>query len=85
LTSTEIKESNFFHRPAMADEVLRFLINDRSGVYFDLTVGGGGHLKFISDLLSEEALLVGVDRDPEALAAAQENLKNVPQQVRLLN
>jgi 16S rRNA (cytosine1402-N4)-methyltransferase len=85
LTSTEIKESNFFHRPAMADEVLRFLINDRNGVYFDLTVGGGGHLRFISEVLSEQALLIGVDRDPEAVTEAKRNLNRASQKVQLVN
>lgn len=51
----------------------------RDGVYLDLTCGGGGHLKQISEALSAGAVLVGVDRDPDAVAATREYLKSVPQ------
>lgn len=37
--------------------------------------GGAGHSKEIVKRLSEEGLLIGIDRDEEALKAASENLK----------
>ena len=37
--------------------------------------GGAGHSKEILKRLSPEGLLVGIDRDEEALKAAKENLK----------
>jgi 16S rRNA (cytosine1402-N4)-methyltransferase len=85
LTSTGTKESNFFHRPVLADEVSRLMINRRDGIYIDLTVGGGGHLKYLSERLFEGAQLIGVDRDPEAVAAAEKNLRALPQKVLILN
>ena len=38
--------------------------------------GGGGHSKEIAKRLSEDGLLIGIDRDEEAINAAKESLKN---------
>ena len=38
--------------------------------------GGAGHSKVILEHLSEEGLLIGIDRDEDALAAAKKNLKD---------
>ena len=38
--------------------------------------GGAGHSKEILKILSKKGLLIGIDRDEEALKAARENLKN---------
>ena len=45
------------------------------GIYVDGTLGGAGHSKEIVKKLSKDGLLIGVDRDKEALAAAKETLK----------
>ena len=37
--------------------------------------GGGGHSKEILNVISNEGMLIGIDRDEEALIAAKENLK----------
>jgi len=67
----------------MAEETVRFLINRRDGIYLDLTCGGGGHLEDISGLLSKKATLIGIDRDPEAIAATKNRLKDLPQKVNI--
>jgi 16S rRNA (cytosine1402-N4)-methyltransferase len=85
LTSTAIRKSNGFHRPVLVEEVARFLVIRRDGVYADLTSGGGGHLSYISQLLSKAAVLVGVDRDPEAVEATKRNLASAPQKVKVVN
>lgn len=69
----------------MPDEVLFYLITDRDGTYFDMTCGGGGHLKILSDSLSKKAVLFGFDRDKEAVSTANENLKGVPQLTNIIN
>ena len=38
--------------------------------------GGAGHSKEIAKRLSEKGMLIGIDRDEEALQAAKENLKD---------
>ena len=45
------------------------------GIYVDGTLGGAGHSKEIVKKLSSKGLLIGIDRDEEALKAAKNNLK----------
>jgi 16S rRNA (cytosine1402-N4)-methyltransferase len=58
------------HEPVMLEEVVRFLGGRPTVV--DMTVGLGGHAEAL--LASGVGRLVGVDRDPEALAVATERL-----------
>jgi 16S rRNA (cytosine1402-N4)-methyltransferase len=55
----------------MLKEVVEMLAVKPDGVYVDCTVGGGGHAAAVLKVLGPGGLLVGLDRDPEALAAAQ--------------
>jgi len=58
------------------------LLGDRSPVV-DMTVGGGGHAAAL--LEAGVSAVLGVDRDPEALALAQERLAPFGDRVRLLH
>ena len=58
----------------MADEVLRFLDPHRGGIYLDGTLGGAGHARLILEATAPDGVLVGMDHDAEALAAAKSNL-----------
>ena len=60
------------HVPVLTTEVLQFLRADRGGVYVDCTVGLGGHARAL--LEAGATRVIGVDRDPEALAIARETL-----------
>ncbi len=64
---------SFHHDPVMVDEIVEDLGTAPAGTVLDATVGGGGHA---AALLSAwpHLDLVGIDRDPEALAAAAERL-----------
>jgi 16S rRNA (cytosine1402-N4)-methyltransferase len=44
------------------------------GRYVDATLGGGGHTRALLDALGPAAVVLGVDRDADALAAARERL-----------
>lgn len=65
---------NDFHIPVLADSVCRCLITDREGVYYDGTVGGGGHALQLLRQLGEKARYIAVDRDGEALQRARTRL-----------
>ena len=65
----------FKHKPVLLEETIQGLNIKENGIYVDGTLGGAGHSKEILKQLSSEGLLVGIDRDTEALKAAQENLK----------
>lgn len=70
-------EPRIEHRPVLPREVLHHLAVRPEGVYVDATVGGGGHASEIARRLDPErgGRLLGLDVDPEALAVAQERLR----------
>lgn len=65
----------FKHKPVLLEETIEGLNIKPDGIYVDGTLGGAGHSKEILKRLSPKGLLVGIDRDEEALKAAKENLK----------
>ena len=65
----------FKHTPIMLNECIKGLNIKEDGIYVDGTLGGAGHSKEILKHLSNKGLLIGIDRDEEALKAAKENLK----------
>ena len=66
----------FKHIPVMLNECIDNLNIDPDGIYVDGTLGGAGHSKLIASKLSEKGLLIGIDRDEEAIAAAKKTLQN---------
>ena len=67
-----------FHEPVLGSEVVEYLITDRSGIYMDCTLGGGGHASRILENTNANAILVGIDADADALAYASERLSLFP-------
>ena len=65
----------FKHKPVMLSECIEGLNIKPDGIYVDGTLGGAGHSKEIAKRLSKDGLLIGIDRDDDALKAAKENLK----------
>lgn len=57
---------NIHHKPVLIDECLKLLITDPSGVYFDGTLGFGGHSQGILNKLKEEGRLIATDFDKDA-------------------
>ena len=64
----------FEHVPVLFEECMEHLNIKPDGIYADGTLGGGGHAFGIGQQLSEEGLLIGIDRDRDALEAAGERL-----------
>ena len=65
----------FEHRPVLLEECIQGLDIKSDGIYIDGTLGGAGHSKEILKRLSPKGLLIGIDRDQEALEAAKQNLQ----------
>src|SRR5207249_5691673 len=62
------------HRPVLLAEAIELLNVRPEGIYIDATLGGGGHAEAILKRLDGGKLL-GIDRDPVALAQAQRRLE----------
>lgn len=74
---------DFEHRPAMVAEVVDFLGTVPPGVVVDATVGGGGHAAAL--LAAHHHLgVLGLDRDPEAVAAATARLTPWGERVKVV-
>ena len=63
-----------FHIPVLYKEVLETLMINPDGIYYDGTLGGGGHAEKFLQSLSNRAIYIGVDRDPEAIVVAGKRL-----------
>jgi 16S rRNA (cytosine1402-N4)-methyltransferase len=61
------------HVPVMTAEALSFLAPERGGVFVDCTVGLGGHSRAM--LEAGATRVIGIDRDPDALARARNTLE----------
>ena len=66
----------FKHIPVMLEECIEGLNIKPDGIYVDGTLGGAGHSSEIVKRLSDKGLLIGIDKDEEALIAAKEKLKD---------
>lgn len=58
------------HIPVLKDEVLEALKIKEGGIYVDLTLGGGGHSRFLLDALKKGTFL-GFDQDLDAIKRGQ--------------
>lgn len=59
------------HRAVLEQEVVRSLRHERPAIYVDCTLGGGGHTRALLQACHEPSLVIGLDRDPHCIAAAQ--------------
>lgn len=66
---------NFNHVPVLLKECIEGLAIKPDGIYVDGTLGGAGHSSQIVKQISKKGLLLGIDRDEEAICVAKERLK----------
>lgn len=74
----------FKHLSVLPAEVIRFLAPRPGGIYVDGTVGGGGHSRTILEASAPDGIVIGFDRDEEALSAAAAQLSSYGERVRLV-
>ena len=66
--------SEFDHRSVLLEATVTALQPTTGGRYLDGTLGGGGHSFAILEASTPDGMLIGIDRDPHALHAAEERL-----------
>ncbi len=74
-----------YHTPVLVKETLKFL-NPKSGkIYIDATIGGSGHAQAILENLAGAGLLIGIDRDEEAIEVSRERLAKFEKSATLIH
>ena len=63
--------TSFSHQPVLLAKAVELLVHDPAGIYIDATLGGGGHAQEILKHLTT-GHLIGLDRDPDAIAYCRE-------------
>jgi 16S rRNA (cytosine1402-N4)-methyltransferase len=64
-----------FHTPVMLEKVLQSLRCKPGGIYVDGTLGSGGHARAILENTAPDGLLIGIDRDDDALLESEKRLQ----------
>jgi 16S rRNA (cytosine1402-N4)-methyltransferase len=63
-----------YHVPVLAEAVTEWLRPESGQTFVDATAGGGGHARLLAQRLAPGGTIALIDRDPEALTAAQNAL-----------
>ncbi len=64
-------DSHSEHLPVLLNETVDSLAVKADGIYIDGTFGRGGHARQVLSRLSENGRLLGLDKDPAAIATGQ--------------
>ena len=59
-----------YHVPVMLPQILQALQPEPGKIFVDATLGGGGHARALAERCAPGGTLIGIDRDPDALAQA---------------
>jgi len=73
------------HLPVLLDEVLTWLDPKPGGRYCDATLGAGGHSFAVLERSAPDGRVVGLDRDPAAIATAGARLQPFGDRVTLVH
>lgn len=74
----------FHHVTILRDEAVAALSPRDGGTYVDGTLGGGGHAERLLEACGPTGRVLGIDRDPDALAAAAVRLAPAGDRIRVV-
>ena len=74
----------FHHLPVLLEECLNGLAIRQGGTYRDCTLGGAGHSSEIYKRLGKDGVLIGIDRDADAIEAAAARMAKLQGQGRFV-
>ena len=72
------------HVPVLSKDVVAWLVRQPGGTYLDCTVGQGGHAALILEHSGPGGVVVGIDRDRDAIASTGANLARFAPRMRLI-
>lgn len=73
--TTESDDRSTCHVPVLPREIVEYLRPAPGKILVDGTLGGGGHSGLLADLVAPDGLVIGLDRDPAAVAATAPRLQ----------
>jgi 16S rRNA (cytosine1402-N4)-methyltransferase len=73
------------HLPVLLEEAMAWLAPKPGGRYCDATLGAGGHAQALLERSAPDGRLIGLDRDPAALATAGARLQPFGDRVTLVH
>jgi 16S rRNA (cytosine1402-N4)-methyltransferase len=73
-----------FHRPVLLRETIELLAPERGGLFIDCTLGLGGHSEAILQA-ADNARVIGIDCDYEAISAARKRLTRFGSRFRAMH
>lgn len=76
--------TEFEHVSVLKNELTGGIVTDKNGYYCDMTLGGAGHSERLLEI-TDNAHLLGIDRDRVALDAAKERLSSFSDRVILVH
>jgi 16S rRNA (cytosine1402-N4)-methyltransferase len=81
-TGTLTSAEPFLHHPVMVGEVVSLMLPVPPGVLLDATLGGAGHSRAVLEA-APHLSLVGLDQDPDAIAASRAVLADYGERARV--
>ena len=66
-----MSNSDTVHVPVLPAEVTEWLAPKPGSVLIDGTFGGGGHARLLAQLVGDDGLVIGCDRDPKVIEKAE--------------
>ena len=81
--ASDVAQENELHEPVLLKEVVEWLRPGEGGTFVDCTVGLGGHAQAILTA-SPRTAVIGIDRDPDALAPAWNRLSIFENRIQIV-
>jgi 16S rRNA (cytosine1402-N4)-methyltransferase len=72
-----------FHKPVLLSETISLLAPKPGSIFVDATLGGGGHAAELLERTAPDGVLIGLDRDPEAIEFSRKRLAAYGERARL--
>jgi len=69
---------NNFHTPVLLNESTKYLVTNQSGVYFDGTLGFGGHSEAILNKINNNGILIATDVDKDSFSFSKKKFQDDP-------
>lgn len=73
------------HIPVLLAEILATLDPQPGQTWVDGTLGGGGHARAMAERVRPQGVVIAVDRDPAAVARAEQELQELPLRIGQAN